>query len=85
MKDLKDLSYVVGYMEGTYSSNMETIKSFSVRVEELEEDLKIFPKNTEIKKKIKRLKEAIKKMEIENDFITSLNKSYKSHTNSDLF
>ena len=85
MKDLKDLPYVVGYMEGTYSSNLETIKSFSIRVEELEEDLKIFPKNTEIKKKIKSLKEAIKKMEIENDFITSLNKAYKSHTNTDLF
>ena len=85
MKDLKDLSYVVGYMEGTYNSNMETIKSFSIRVEELEEDSKTFPKNIEIKKKIKKLKEAIKKMEIENNFIKSLNKSYKSHTNTDLF
>ena len=85
MKDLKDLAYVVGYMEGTYNSNMETIKSFSAKVEELEEDLKIFPKNTEIKKKIKRLKETITRMEIENDFIKSLNKVYKSRTNEDLF
>lgn len=84
MKDLKDLSYVVGYMVGTYNSNMETIKRFSIRVEELEEDLKTFPKNIEIKKKIKRLKEAINKMEIENDFIKSLNKVYKSRTNEDL-